>query len=136
MDFKHIIFDFDGVLAETNEIRFDGFQEVFKGYPPEQLATLDRWSRANGGLSRYVKIKHFFNSIREERVSEERVSEERLAGYVKQLVESDATFSACAQLVQCQPEAAPSLTHIVLESVSTGKFLLKGGTLSNIFSMQ
>ncbi len=79
MAFKHIIFDFDGVLAETNEIRFGGFQEVLKGYPQEQLATLDRWSRANGGLSRYVKIKHFFNNIRGEEVSKE-----RLAGYVKQ----------------------------------------------------
>ncbi len=79
MDFKHIIFDFDGVLAETNEIRFDGFQEVLKDYPQEQLAALDSWVRANGGLSRHVKLRHFFNTIRAEALSDE-----QLGGFVRQ----------------------------------------------------
>ena len=28
-----IIFDFDGVLVESNEIRFNGFRKLFKNFP-------------------------------------------------------------------------------------------------------
>lgn len=105
MSFQHIIFDFDGVLAETNEIRFDGFQEVLRGYPAEQLAALDRWSRANGGLSRYVKLKHFFNNIRGEAVSSE-----KLAGYVSRYGE------AVMQKVAKAPAVAGSVEFLAANS--------------------
>ena len=75
MNYKHIIFDFDGVLVESNEIRFEGFRSLFKSYPSSQVDQLVDFARANGGVSRYEKIKYFFNNIRNEPVSNDKVME-------------------------------------------------------------
>ncbi|MCL5062026.1 MAG: HAD hydrolase-like protein [Nitrospirae bacterium] len=64
--YKHIIFDFDGVLAETNSIRFEGFELLFKDYPREQVDRLVQYAKSNGGVSRYEKIRLFFEQIRSE----------------------------------------------------------------------
>lgn len=70
MKYRYLIFDFDGIIAETNDIRFAGFQELFKEYPKDQVEQLVQYARLNGGLSRYVKIQHFFKEIRNELISE------------------------------------------------------------------
>jgi phosphoglycolate phosphatase-like HAD superfamily hydrolase len=74
MKYQHIIFDFDGVLAESNEIRFNGFKKLFKGYPQSQVEQLVEYARANGGVSRYKKIEFFFNTIRKEPIVSESVN--------------------------------------------------------------
>ena len=73
MKYKHLIFDFDGVLVESNEIRFDGFRLLFSAYPTHQVDKLIQFAMANGGLSRYTKIRYFFEKIRNESISDEKV---------------------------------------------------------------
>ena len=87
MKYKHIIFDFDGVLVESNEIRFNGFRKLFKSFSEDQVEQLVTYARANGGVSRYKKIKYFFNEIRREPVSEDAV--DQLALEFSDLVEQD-----------------------------------------------
>lgn len=70
--YKHIIFDFDGVLAETNFIRFTGFELLFKDYPSDQVNRLVKYAKSNGGISRYEKIRLFFEQIRQEPISDDR----------------------------------------------------------------
>ena len=74
MTYQYIIFDFDGVLVESNEIRFNGFRKLFKDYPQEQVEQLIEYAKANGGVSRYKKIEFFFNTIRKEPVSSKSVN--------------------------------------------------------------
>jgi len=69
--YKHIIFDFDGVLAETNYIRFEGFELLFKDYPSDQVNRLVQYAMNNGGISRYEKIRLFFEQIRQEPISDD-----------------------------------------------------------------
>ena len=52
MKYQYIIFDFDGVLVESNEIRFNGFRKLFREYPKGQVEQLVNYSKANGGVSR------------------------------------------------------------------------------------
>jgi phosphoglycolate phosphatase-like HAD superfamily hydrolase len=85
--YQHIIFDFDGVLAESNEIRFNGFRKLFKDYPEDQIERLVGYAKANGGVSRYKKIEYFFKEIRKEPVSDEEV--DRWAARFSELVEQD-----------------------------------------------
>ncbi len=87
MKYQHIIFDFDGVLVESNEIRFNGFRKLFKGFPEDQIDQLVAYARANGGVSRYKKIEYFFNEIRQEPVSDEQV--DHWAAQFSELVEQD-----------------------------------------------
>jgi phosphoglycolate phosphatase-like HAD superfamily hydrolase len=85
--YQYIIFDFDGVLVESNEIRFNGFRKLFKSYPQEQVERLVNYARANGGVSRYKKIAYFFSEIRQEPISDESVN--KWADQFSKLVEQD-----------------------------------------------
>ena len=68
-----IFWDFDGVLMDTNAIRDKGFGEVLKDYPQKEVNQLLKFHRENGGLSRYVKFRYFFEDIRGEEITEEEV---------------------------------------------------------------
>jgi phosphoglycolate phosphatase-like HAD superfamily hydrolase len=85
--YRNIIFDFDGVLVESNEIRFNGFRRLFKGYPRDQVERLVGYAKANGGVSRYKKIEYFFDEICQKPISEKSVDE--WAGKFSKLVEED-----------------------------------------------
>ena len=71
--YKLIIFDFDGVLADTNPVRIEGFRTLFGEYPKQAQQAIVDFCSENGGLSRYAKIEHFFNDIIGKRISSEEV---------------------------------------------------------------
>jgi phosphoglycolate phosphatase-like HAD superfamily hydrolase len=72
---KVIFWDFDGVILESNSVREKGFREVLKNYPSQQVEELLSYHRENGGLSRYVKFRHFFKEIRKENYREEQITQ-------------------------------------------------------------
>lgn len=88
MKYKHLIFDFDGVLVESNEIRFEGFRLLFSAYPRHQVDKLIQFAMANGGLSRYTKIRYFFEEIRNESITEEKIKtmSHEYSNFVKQKI--------------------------------------------------
>jgi phosphoglycolate phosphatase-like HAD superfamily hydrolase len=68
-----ILWDFDGVLIDSDKIRENGFRTVLENYPHEQVDKLIQFHRQNGGLSRYVKFRYFFEKIRGEQITEKEV---------------------------------------------------------------
>jgi phosphoglycolate phosphatase-like HAD superfamily hydrolase len=72
---KVILWDFDGVLMNSNAVRDLGFEKVLQEFEPEQIDTLLDFHKTNGGLSRYVKFRYFFEEILQQEVSEEVVLE-------------------------------------------------------------
>ncbi len=85
---KMILWDFDGVLMNSNAIRDLGFEKTLENYPKDQVDELMVFHRANGGLSRYVKFRHFFEKIRGEQIAETAIGEwaERFSKIVKALL--------------------------------------------------
>lgn len=71
--FEALFWDFDGVLMSSNEIRDKGFVKVLASYPESEVEKLLKFHRENGGLSRYVKFRYFFEEIRGEQISEEQI---------------------------------------------------------------
>lgn len=86
--FKVILWDFDGVLMNSNAIRDLGFQKVLEDYPQDQVEALMEFHKINGGLSRYVKFRHFFEVIRGQSVSDEAIQElaKRFSGVMRDLL--------------------------------------------------
>lgn len=72
---KTILWDFDGVILNSMQIRDWGFQQIFKGYKQELVDQLLVFHRKNGGLSRYLKIRYFFEELLGKSISEEVVKE-------------------------------------------------------------
>lgn len=71
--YKAILWDFDGVLMDSMPVRDRGFEIVLATYPETQREALLTYHRANGGLSRYVKFRYFFESIRGESVTDDQI---------------------------------------------------------------
>ncbi len=70
---KVIFWDFDGVLMNSNAVRYKGFELVLADYPKDQVKQLMDFHQANGGLSRYVKFRYFFEEVRGEEITDEEV---------------------------------------------------------------
>ena len=54
-EFSVILWDFDGVIIDSNEIRTKGFIDIFKSFNEEDVLKLVDFHKNNGGLSRYFK---------------------------------------------------------------------------------
>lgn len=72
---NNILWDFDGVILDSMLVRDWGFKEIFKGFNEEQVARLIEYHRINGGLSRYVKIRYFYEEILEKSIADAQVLE-------------------------------------------------------------
>ncbi len=65
-----ILWDFDGVILNSNDIRDIGFIKTLESFPKEQVDELMKYHHDNGGLSRYNKFRYFFEKIRGETVDD------------------------------------------------------------------
>ena len=74
-DFEVILWDFDGVIIDSNSVREFGFREVLKEFDSEQVEQLIDFHNANGGWSRYVKFRYFYEEILKRPISESKVQE-------------------------------------------------------------
>lgn len=70
---KTVLWDFDGVILDSMKVRDWGFKEIFKDFDQVLVGKLLEFHRKNGGLSRYVKIRYFFEKIIGKSVTEEEV---------------------------------------------------------------
>src|ERR1044072_7964863 len=71
---KAVIFDFDGVIVESVQVKADAFRRLFLDYP-EQLDTIMKYHMDNGGISRLKKFKHIYQEFIHQPLSEEKSQE-------------------------------------------------------------
>jgi len=71
---KNILFDFDGVILDSMPIREYGFREIFKNYDALLVEELLEYHNKNGGLSRYVKIRYFYEKLLHKDISDNEVN--------------------------------------------------------------
>ncbi len=73
--YKVIFFDFDGVILDSMPIRDYGFKKIVKNYPDEVVEKFIKYHQYNAGLSRFHKIRYFYNELLNKNISEEKVQE-------------------------------------------------------------
>ena len=66
-----LIFDYDGVIAESNEIKLSAFKELFKDEKKEDIQELIKFHVNHEGISRIKKIEHFYNQVLKKEISNE-----------------------------------------------------------------
>jgi len=57
------IFDCDGVILDSNNLKSEAFSEALKGEPRDKIDALIEYHKINGGISRYEKFKYFYEVI-------------------------------------------------------------------------
>ncbi len=73
--YKVLFWDFDGVILDSMDVRDRGFEIVLADFPAGQVEKLMAYHRRNGGLSRYVKFRYFYEEILGESLSDERLQQ-------------------------------------------------------------
>jgi len=68
---KNILFDFDGVIIDSMPVREYGFRKIFQNFDTKLVDKLINYHELNGGLSRFVKIKYFYNELLNKNIEEE-----------------------------------------------------------------
>jgi len=61
--YSHLFFDCDGVILDSNHIKTKSFYEIAIKFGERNAKKLVDYHIANGGISRYVKLKYFINEI-------------------------------------------------------------------------
>ena len=67
---RAIAFDFDGVLAESVDIKTRAYALLFKGEGDQSIRQIVDFHLKNGGISRFEKIKKIYNDILNRPLSE------------------------------------------------------------------
>lgn len=71
---KAIIFDVDGVLIESADIKTRAFAQLFAEYP-DKVGEIVDYHDKNAGLSRYVKFRYFYEKILGQELSAQKEAE-------------------------------------------------------------
>ena len=60
---KHIVFDFDGVLFDTNQIKFDCFIDIATKYSFRELEAFKDYCRKAGGVTANERFQYYLKRI-------------------------------------------------------------------------
>lgn len=64
--YKVAIFDCDGVILQSNQMKSEAFVCALKGEEPELIEEFVEYHKNNGGVSRFVKFEYFFQHIKKQ----------------------------------------------------------------------
>ncbi len=80
-----IIFDFDGVIAESIAMKAEAFRETFS-FVPEHQDKIVQYHLDNGGMSRYAKFRYIYREILCQKLTGEQEQRlgDRYAGLVRE----------------------------------------------------
>lgn len=62
-NFDTIVFDFDGVLVESVDIKTQAFKTLYKNYNEKLIKEIVAYHLNNGGVTRYEKIRYVHKNI-------------------------------------------------------------------------
>lgn len=57
-----LVFDFDGVILESADIKTRAFRELFAAHP-DRVDEIVAYHEANAGISRFLKFRHIYGSM-------------------------------------------------------------------------
>jgi HAD superfamily hydrolase (TIGR01549 family) len=73
--FQAILFDFDGVLAESMDIKTEAFGKLFEPFGKDVVEKVVTHHVKNGGISRYKKIKFYYSVFLNQEISDEKLND-------------------------------------------------------------
>ncbi len=92
MKIKNIFFDFDGVIAESVEVKGDAFYSLYETYGLDIAKQVRMHHFAHGGMSRFEKIKYYHQKFLEISLDENEI--QTWANKFSELVKSKVVESA------------------------------------------
>ena len=91
-DYDYVVLDCDGVILDSNWLKTDAFISTLEDESEKCIDKMIAYHKANGGISRYKKFRHYFEEINphEDFKKNAKVAISKFAGIVqKGLMECD-----------------------------------------------
>ncbi|MDB9722957.1 HAD-IA family hydrolase [Candidatus Marinimicrobia bacterium] len=132
---KGVIFDFDGVIAESVSIKTDAFATLYKSYGEEVINKVIEHHELNGGMSRFKKIKFYHESFIHKKINEKEI--EALAEKFSNLVVNKVINAPYVLgVIDYIKECSKKYTLFISTGTPTDeiKKILKGRGLSQYFT--
>lgn len=63
LKYKAVIFDFDGVLVESVDVKTNAYAELYREYGEEVVRQVVEYNRLQGGISRFEKFRHYHKTL-------------------------------------------------------------------------
>lgn len=73
--FKGMIFDFDGVILDSVDVKTSAFGEMYKQYGPEIENKVIEYHLQNGGVSRFEKFRYYQEVLLDKQINEKEMEE-------------------------------------------------------------
>lgn len=105
-----IIFDFDGVVVESGEIKTQAFANLYREYGETVMADVARYHALNGGMSRYHKFRYFQETLLAKpplTPDEERELDRRFSELVVEAVIASHEVPGAAELIRKEAARIP-----------------------------
>jgi phosphoglycolate phosphatase-like HAD superfamily hydrolase len=62
-EYLGLFFDFDGVLADSVEVKTTAFARLFESFGPEIVAPVVEYHRRHGGMTRFEKFRYYYAEL-------------------------------------------------------------------------
>lgn len=108
MTIKAILFDFDGVIVDSVNVKTEAFRELFSN-EKEHLQEIIEFHLANGGMSRFVKFDIIYRDILNKPLLEEQSKElgKKFSQLVTQKVIECTYMSGALEFIQKYSKQVP-----------------------------
>jgi len=73
--YEAFFFDFDGVLADSVEVKTRAFAKLFEPYGPEVVSKVVQHHRRHGGMTRVDKFRHYYSEYLGKTLREEEITD-------------------------------------------------------------
>lgn len=70
---KTIFFDFDGVIADSVDIKTKAFAKLFEGYGEEVVKKVVEHHLNHGGVSRYDKFRYYYQNLLSKKITDDEI---------------------------------------------------------------
>ena len=115
-DYRTLIFDCDGVVLNSNNVKTRAFYEAAKHFGHDSAQVLVDYHVENGGISRYVKFEYFLSEI--------------LHVKVEMLILQDLLnrFSSAVKQGLMDCDVAPGLAALKKKTIHSNWLIVSGGS--------
>ncbi len=75
LPWQAVFFDFDGVIAESVQVKTAAFKQLFQRYGEEIVKEVIDFHLANGGMPRQQKLLYYYTELLKEEIDEQQLQE-------------------------------------------------------------
>lgn len=109
MQFDALVFDFDGVLVESADVKTRAFEQLYSAHGPDVRAKAVAYHLAHAGISRFVKFRHLHQTLLGVSLSDRETTElgERFSVLVIEAVIAASWVAGAAEFLEAHHRSLP-----------------------------